>query len=221
MVDSMKLDSFVSAVDLTSITPLCEIMTKFGSDKGNGHHHNYTKFYNYIFSNYSNAALNIFEVGLGSPNTNLPSNMGQDAKPGASLYGWREFFKYATIYGADVDRDILFTDERIQTFFMDQLNTESIKDVFDNLLESIDFDIIIDDGLHTFEANYNFLVNSIHKLKVGGIFIIEDILSSNIDQFTELLSNKFCQQYNIKSAKILKIPHHRNFGDNNLIVLLK
>ena len=37
------------------------------------------------------------------------------------------------------------------------------------------FDIIIDDGFHSFDAACCLYENSIHKLKKGGIYIIEDI----------------------------------------------
>ena len=45
------------------------------------------------------------------------------------------------------------------------------------------FDIIIEDGLHTFEANKCFFENSIHKVKRGGIYIIEDITNIDLPKF--------------------------------------
>jgi predicted methyltransferase len=45
------------------------------------------------------------------------------------------------------------------------------------------FDIIIDDGLHTFDANVCFFENSIHKLSDNGYYIIEDIQNSELILF--------------------------------------
>jgi len=39
---------------------------------------------------------------------------------------WREYFPNANIYGADIDETILFQDERIATFPLDQTKPESI-----------------------------------------------------------------------------------------------
>ena len=37
------------------------------------------------------------------------------------------------------------------------------------------FDLIIDDGLHTFDASVTFFDNSFSKLKKTGVYIIEDV----------------------------------------------
>jgi hypothetical protein len=54
-------------------------MNKYGSDKGNGWH-NYTKLYYKIFKDKRNDELNIFELGLGTNNINIPST-GSAATP--------------------------------------------------------------------------------------------------------------------------------------------
>ena len=83
--------------DEKTSTPLCEIMGRYGSDKGNWH--NYTTFYHSIFKDLREKKLRIFELGLGTNNVNLPSNMGSCGKPGASLYGWSEYFPHDVISG--------------------------------------------------------------------------------------------------------------------------
>ena len=69
------------------------------------------------------------EVGLGSNNTELLSNMGSDGKPLASLRAWRDYFPNAQIYGADIDKDILTNEERIKTFFVDQTKPDTIREM--------------------------------------------------------------------------------------------
>jgi len=101
--------------------------------------------------------LKVFECGIGTYSVDIPSNMGTNGMPGASLYAWRDYFPNAQIYGADIDRKILFTADRIKTFWVDQLSKESITSLWAEVGET-DFDIILDDGLHTFEAGSTFFL---------------------------------------------------------------
>ena len=87
---------------------LTELMNFYGSDKGGkNNHHNYSKYYSQIFYNKKNKIKNFLEIGLGTNNTELASNMGENGKPLASLRAWRDYFPNAQIYGGDIDRDIL------------------------------------------------------------------------------------------------------------------
>ena len=71
-------------------------MTSFGSDKGN-ERHNYTTLYSKLFSPWKNADINLFKTGIGTNQTDIPFNMGEKGKPGASLYGWSLFFPKVNI----------------------------------------------------------------------------------------------------------------------------
>ena len=96
--------------------------------------------------------------------------MGIDGIPGASLYGWEEFFPNSCIFGADIDTDILFDTDKIKTFYCDQTNPESIKNMWNKPQLNENFDIIIEDGLHKFHDNVCFFDNSIHKLNSNGYY---------------------------------------------------
>jgi hypothetical protein len=52
--------------------------------------------------------------------------MGRTGTPGASLRAWRDYFPNAEIYGADIDREILFEEERISAFYVNQLSESAI-----------------------------------------------------------------------------------------------
>lgn len=205
-------------------TPLCEIMGRNKSDKGHvliqSSHHNYTTFYYSIFKNLRENKLRIFELGLGTNNVNLLSNMGSNGRPGASLYGWNEFFPNSDIFGADIDRDILFNTDKIKTFYCDQTIPTVVKQMWDNPMLHDNFDIIIDDGLHTFNANVCFFENSIHKLKSNGYFIIEDILSYEIRLFLNKIK-VWESQYTDCVFSLLTIPSTHNNHDNTLLVVYK
>jgi predicted methyltransferase len=104
-------------------------------------------------------------------------------KPGASLRGFKEYFPKGEIYGADFDKTILFQEDRIHTFYVDQTDPESIKDLWTQI--DGEFDIMIDDALHTFEANKTFFLNSVHKLSKNGIYIIEDVSNADLPKWDE------------------------------------
>src|SRR5437762_434044 len=118
----------LEAVNLLAPTKMCRVMTKYGSDKGRLN--NYTPVYSALFKDCYDRPLRVFELGLGSNNTALPSNMGPYGAPGASLRGWRELFPHALVYGADIDRGILFQEDRIKTFYCDQLDRASVQDLW-------------------------------------------------------------------------------------------
>ena len=140
--------------------------------------------------------------------------MGSIGKPGASLRMWKDYFPNANIYGADIDRDILFNEERINTYYVDQLNTESIKSMWKDIGLN-DFDIIIDDGLHEVNANLNFFFNSFDNLKKNGIYIIEDVKLYDISKLYNKLK-KFSPEIIVLGSKISK-----DYIDNNLIIVRK
>ena len=154
---------------------LKKLMDLYGSDKGGrNNHHNYAQYYSEIFSNKKDKIQNFLEIGLGSNNPEVPSNMGLDGKPLASLRAWRDYFKNANIYGADIDKNILKNEERIKTFYVDQTDPTTIKEMFRDIGIS-KFDIILEDGLHEYNANICFFENAINFLSSDGVYIIEDV----------------------------------------------
>lgn len=220
-IQCLKMDSiiadFLNSKIFDTKTELCQIMLDSGTDKSNGWH-NYTPFYDLLFQKYINTEIKLFELGLGSINPNVPSNMGYKGVPCASLRGWRKYFgKNSLIYGADIDRDILKNEDQIETFFCDQRSESSIQKLKDVLP---DFDIIIEDGLHEFSANYTFLINFICKLKKGGIYICEDLDVNTCKKFEPLISD-IKKILNLEFIDIVKIPNSSNNWDNNLLVILK
>jgi len=203
-------------------TPLCEIMGRHNSDKGHTNiklsHHNYTTFYYSIFKEKRDDKLRIFELGIGTINPNIPSNMGYKGTPGASLYGWREFFPHSDIFGADIDTEVLFSDERIKTFYCDQTNPHVIRYMWNEPELREDFDIMIEDGLHTFSANVCFFEHSIHKLKPNGYYIIEDIYQ--VDLFVSKI-REWELRYPDCVFTLLRIPSRVNHFDNNCLVVFR
>lgn len=203
-------------------TSLCKYMLIEGSDKGmfaGQGRHNYTPIYHKIFKRYKKKSIFLFELGIGTNNKEFDSNMGPNGKPGASLRAWKKYFSNAKVFGADIDKTILFEEEGIKTFYCDQTNPLLISEMWESNLElTREFDIIIDDGLHNFHANKMFLENSFYKLKFNGVYIIEDVSRSEISSWINFLPS-FVSNYPCVKYMILKVPNLFNPHDNNLVVL--
>jgi len=204
-------------VNLLARTALCKVMLRHGSDKS--HFHNYTTVYSVLFTKFKSSPLKIFELGLGSNNLDVPSNMGVSGVPGASLRGWREFFPNAHIYGADIDRGILFQESRIMTFHCDQLNQSAIGELWSTPELRDGADIIIEDGLHTFEGNTSFLERSLDHLRPDGIYVIEDIDKDDLDKWLSRIEAVYARKYPKFDFAITSLPTDAGLRDNNLLII--
>ena len=194
---------------------LTELMNFYGSDKGGrNNHHNFASFYSELFFHRKDYIKSFLEIGLGTNNTSILSNMGSQGQPLASLRAWRDYFNNAKIYGADIDKEILKDEERIKTYFVDQTKPEIIKKMFEKIGVK-EFDIILEDGLHEFNANICCFENSINNLANDGIYIIEDVYYKDQKKFINYFKDK---NYNFS---IIDIYHKKNISNNCLIVVRK
>jgi SAM-dependent methyltransferase len=212
-----QLRAQLEKVNVNVPTELCRIMTRHGSDKGAGWH-NYTTVYDHLFTNLRGKQVSLFELGIGTNNPTLASSMGVDGKPGASLRGWAEYFRSGKIFGADIDQDILFNEGRIKTFHCDQLRKSAIEEMWTSSPLSDQFEIVIEDGLHTFEANVSFLENSLHKVRKGGYYIIEDIKQGDLPRWRDRLRNHYSVIHSDFSFCLVRLPSKSNDSDNALLV---
>jgi hypothetical protein len=206
----------LQSVNLWAPTKVCRVMTKYGSDKGRAH--NYTTVYAALFKGRYHQPVRILELGLGSNNPDVPSNMGVFGIPGASLRGWRELFPNALVYGADIDRGILFQEDRIKTFYCDQLEPSSIRELWSRPDLQAGVDIILEDGLHTFEANVSFLEESLDHLRPGGIYICEDIMWECVDQWCDRLETIYSKRYRTYEFAFVVLPDGGSQANNLLVV---
>jgi len=198
-----------------SNSKLTQLMNYYGSDKGGkNNHHNYADYYSEIFFHKRDEVKNFLEIGLGTNNVKLPSNMGKDGTPLASLKAWRDYFLNANIYGADIDKNILKNEDRIKTYYVDQTNPDTIDKMFNEI--GVDyFDVILEDGLHEFNANICFFENSIKYLSPSGTYIIEDVYYKDQEKFIN-----YFKKLNYNFA-VIDIYHQRNIANNCLIVIKK
>lgn len=200
---------------------LCDV---YGSDKGElreeGHpypwpSHTFADYYSRLFSHCRENVRNVFECGLGTNNPDLLSSMGVSGKPGASLRIWRDYFPNAMIYGADIDESILFQEDRIRTFYIDQLDPTAIENFWRKVGIS-GFDFIIDDGLHTFEGGSTLFLHSVDRLAANGIYIIEDVGAADLLRYKEFFGSRdFVVEY------VCLFRPNVALLDNSLVVVRK
>lgn len=223
---------FNAAAKKTTLAILCD---KFGSDKGSmspdstdhpygWKPHSYTDFYSLLFERNRETATRIFECGIGTTSSEFKYNMSEGGKPGASLRVWQEYFPNAEIIAGDIDRNILFSENRIKCFWIDQLKPEVIRSFWEEV-GSGDFDFMLDDGLHEYEAGITLFENSIHRLKQSGIYIIEDVTAKDLFRYKCYFEHKAFQVgylvANRDGSMITTADSWSSLEDNNLIFIRK
>lgn len=150
---------------------LKEIFNKHHCDKGTvgkDAHHYYLE-YEKEMEKYRKEKINILEIGIFK---------------GTSINSWLEYFENASIYVIDIFTRMKPSDvkclnhERVFWLKQDSMNS-NLPDNFRKHWGDVKFDFIIDDGLHTPEANRKTFKNTFPFLKENGIYYIEDVWMLN------------------------------------------
>lgn len=141
---------------------LKDIFRKYKCDKED---HMYHEVYEKWFENKKDEPLNILEIGIFK---------------GVSMDAWHEYLPNANIFGIDVFTRL--KPEEVPALKKDRvhwLKSDSTKNSVQSAIKEkwgdVKFDVIIDDGLHTPEANAKTFENLILFLKDDGVFYIEDV----------------------------------------------
>lgn len=122
-----------------------------------GYIHN---IYNTIFSPIKDTTRNLLEIGIYH---------------GDSIILWRDYFTNADVSCVDINKcERLSSQDRIFPFYTNAYSNEFLNSIKDNF-----YDIVIDDGPHTFDSMVFFLSNYLNKVKDGGFLILEDIIDSS------------------------------------------
>lgn len=161
---------------------LSEQLTFYGSDKATSH--SYHHLYSRALDNPERIG-SFLEIGIGTNNPGIVSNMTEAGRPGASLRAWQDFLPEAKIIGADIDAEILFSEGRIRCLHVDQLDLNSLN----KLAKSLQYEqlgVIIDDGLHSTQANLHTIQALLPACTQGGWLFVEDIFPPQIDFFLAL-----------------------------------
>lgn len=156
--------------------------------------------YGLIFPRIKDSAKQVLEIGIDF---------------GGSLLLWRDYFLNAEVTGVDIDITLcaeILGQERINI-----IASDAYSESFVNSLPNNYYDMIMDDGPHTYESMVKFMELYPNKLTDNGILILEDI--PDIQWISSLMS---CIPQNLR--KFTKVYDYRSkYGrfDDMLIVIDK
>ena len=148
-------------------------INRYGSDKNAS---GYSVLYEQLFSSFRGDITSFMEIGIGTLDPSIPSSYcgikshNDYYTPGGSLRAWRDYFSGSNVYGVDVAEDCMISEERIKTYLGSSLDGDKVNE----MLGDLTFDILIDDGLHTAEGQYQTMKNFFPRINNGGYYIIED-----------------------------------------------
>jgi hypothetical protein len=160
-----------------------------------------------LFSSKKETAKKILEVGI---------------QRGGSIKLWRDYFTNAMIYGIDLEKlepevpESLRTDPSVVLYTeVDAYDPIWIKENF--IDTGLKFDILIDDGPHTYTSMANFIERYLPILDDDGILVIEDIPQIH---WTEYLLNVVPEEYR-KYVDIYDLRGNKRRYDDIMFVINK
>jgi hypothetical protein len=145
------------------MTKLVKLFDKYGCDKGNIKHR-YDRVYEPVLESYKDTPFSMLEIGVFKGN---------------STEAFLDFSPQIEIVGIDIFTRVspenipVLNQPRVSWAKCDSL--KGANDAFRAVAPEDGFDIIIDDGLHTHEAQWKTFENFIPFLKDGGSYFIEDV----------------------------------------------
>jgi hypothetical protein len=154
------------------MTELCQLAAKYGSDKAVY----YTPYYSGLFAARRDIKK-VLEFGIGYDCQIMRDNIARAGftkyTNGASLHMWEDYFPEAQIYGLDIAPQSFVNEGRIHSFYCNQYDDASYVEAMQQI--GGDFDLIIDDGDHTYDAQFKAICYLLPLVKKGGLYIVEDI----------------------------------------------
>jgi cephalosporin hydroxylase len=166
--------------------------------------HSYLDTYESLFSAKKFDSMNVLEIGIYN---------------GGSIKLWCDYFVNSKVYGVDIiseyddlisEKSILY-DPRIKLY----TRTNAYDINFVNHLSKEKFDILIDDGPHSYESVEFFLKYYLPLLRENGILVIEDI--QNWD-WIDRLKQHVPEQYK-EFIKVFDLRHNKGRYDDILFVI--
>lgn len=172
---------------------------KYSTDKHTVHRY-IQEFYEDEFARYRDVPTNVLEIGVLN---------------GGSLKLWRDYFSKGRIVGIDIYKRVsMGTVQKnvqgydVELYEVDSFNPgvkhEQDRKEFINQFTEEGFDIIIDDGLHTEEAQYKSFYNFKELVNPGGVYIIEDVRASSVAGLTKIEGIEFLHLNDGPGSKVKK-----------------
>lgn len=166
----------------STFTPLCQLATKYGTDKSPynlyTHRHPYTPIYDMFFRQLkTKSTLKLGEIGVLN---------------GASIRMWQDYFSNPEIDAFDINEDYLkkIADlNNVNCYKVDAGNSRGLRASLKEACSSgKKYDILIEDASHRLEHQLIFLRDALDFVAPGGVLVIEDIFREiPLARFEEVL----------------------------------
>jgi len=130
--------------------------------------HNYLPYYYKLFKDSQYWVKKVVEVGVAE---------------GAGIRMFRDFFPNAMVYGAEIDKNRIFSEDRIKVIKCDQSKTDDLVNFLS--ITGFDIDIFVDDGSHDPKHQVHTCLTVLPLLKKESIYIIEDVSDPGITEYFE------------------------------------
>lgn len=147
------------------IITLDELAIKHGADKSS-QYHNYCGIYEKYCKPIRGSHIQLLEIGV---------------QYGRSARMWLEYFPNGTIYGMDIISESGINHSRFIFWHISQTDGAAIDEKLQD--PAITFDIVVDDGSHLAKDQSIAFSHIWHKVRSGGVYIIEDTFTWSDDDF--------------------------------------
>ena len=137
---------------------LTQLGLQYGTDKATTHQ--FTNFYHNFLQDIREDAKWIMEIGVLN---------------NSSLRMWEDYFTNATIVGVDNQDKFQYEEDRITIHTGDQTDVKFLNDVFNQYGH---FEIILDDGGHSWKQQIISFETLFPLLTPGGLYFVEDMHTS-------------------------------------------
>jgi hypothetical protein len=167
-------------------------MKQYNTDK---YEHGFIDVYEPYFNNMSESK-HILEIGVYY---------------GGSLKYLSDKFKDGNIYGIDIEDKTQYDEERIKTYIVNQEDRNALNKFLEET--NVEFDIIIDDGGHTMKQQQVSFGTLFKRLKKGGIYILEDLHTSRLDNFGTIFPDDLITTLDMLQS----FRHTNNIASNHIL----
>jgi hypothetical protein len=138
--------------------------------------HVYDAMYDFWLAPLRCKPVKVLEIGLGC-------NMGYG--PGHSYHMWLDYFPFVELHFLEYDASCVATHQSRLTGATIHVGDQTDINVLKKLLRTSggNFDVIIDDGAHTWDEQHiatEYLY--VQGVKPGGLFVMEDLFTSDLER---------------------------------------
>ena len=140
---------------------LTKLAIKYKTDKWGKHH--YTPIYHDLFKDKKESVKKVIEIGVAE---------------GAGVRMFRDYFPNAMIYGAELEEERLFEEDRIKVVKCNQWLLDDLVRLVE--VTGKDVDLVVDDGSHVPEDQVASCIALMSMLDKDVTYIIEDVADVGI-----------------------------------------